>query len=111
MTIKRITTPGEMTRERRSGMNRRWIRAPYQGPERRSGKDRRGEALPFESLNPGDSYGERAESLEHLVLSTTVRLEALARLLIAKGLLSHTELSDMLQTLQAEYRQQQIKDD
>jgi hypothetical protein len=111
MTFKRITAPDETTRERRSGMNRRWIKAPYHGPERRKGKDRRGEAPLFESLKPGDSCDERAESLEHLVLSTTVRLEALARLLIAKGLLSHTELSDMLQTLQAEYRQQQIKDD
>jgi hypothetical protein len=111
MTFKRITAPDEMTRERRSGMNRRWIKMTYSGPERRSIKDRRGETPPVESVNPGDSCGERTESLEHLVLSTTVRLEALARLLIAKGLLSHTELSDMLQTLQAEHRHQQIKDD
>lgn len=28
---------------RRSGLNRRWIKAPYSGPERRSGADRREE--------------------------------------------------------------------
>jgi hypothetical protein len=40
-----------------------------------------------------------------------VRLEALARLLVAKGLLSPKEISDMLQTLQSEYRHPQIKRD
>jgi hypothetical protein len=62
-------------------------------------------------VKPGDSVIERTQSLEKLVLSTTVRLEALARLLVEKGLLSHAELSEMLQTIQAEYQNQQIKED
>lgn len=111
MTFKRSTASGGKASERRSGMNRRWIKTPYQGPERRSGRDRRGELPTPETVNPGDSDTERTESLENLVLSTTVRLEALARLLVAKGLLSPKEISDMLQTLQSEYRHQQIKTD
>jgi hypothetical protein len=111
MTFKRIIPPADANRERRSGMNRRWIKTPYPGAERRSGKDRRGEPP---SMDAGDTAGStdgRAESLEHLVISTTVRLEALARLLVAKGLLDPRELSDMLKTMQSEYRPPQIKDD
>lgn len=111
MTFKRSTASGEKASDRRSGMNRRWIKTPYQGPERRSGRDRRGELPPPEAVKPEDSATERTESLENLVLSTTVRLEALARLLVAKGLLSPKEISDMLQTLQSEYRHPQIKRD
>jgi hypothetical protein len=110
MTFKRGTASDDTTRERRSGMNRRWIKTPYQGVERRSGRDRRGECPPGESLKPIDSASESSESLEKLLLSTTVRLEALARLLVKKGLLSHTELSEMLQTMQTEYRNQQLKE-
>ncbi len=111
MTFKRSTATDAKTRERRSGMNRRWIKTPYHGVERRSGKDRRGEPPAAESLKPIDSAPEPTESLEKLLLSTTVRLEALARLLVKKGLLSHTELSEMLQTMQAEYQNQQLKED
>jgi hypothetical protein len=109
MTFKRSSAPGERTSERRSGMNRRWIKAPYQGADRRCGRDRRGEAPPLASTRPAEPVPERTESIENMVLSTTVRLEALARLLVAKGLLSSEELSDMLQTLQSEYRQARIK--
>jgi len=110
MTFKRNPAKEATAPERRSGLNRRWIKTPYDGPERRTGKDRRGVSPAPEPLKPGDSVAERTESLEKLLLSTTVRLEALARLLVAKGLLSHAELSEMLQTLQAEY-QQQLKED
>ena len=58
-----------------------------------------------------ESVAERAESIEKLILSTTMRLEALARLLVEKGLLTHQELSEMLQAMQAEYHHQQIKQD
>ncbi len=111
MTLKRSSVADETARERRSGMNRRWIKTPYHGVERRSGKDRRDESAPFDDLKPNESVGERTESLEKLLLSTTVRLEALARLLVEKGLLSNQELSEMLQTMQAEYHHQQIKED
>jgi hypothetical protein len=106
MTLKRSAPADAVQRERRSGLNRRWIKTPYGGPERRSGKDRRGVPPAPESGKPGESAADRTEALEKLLLTTTVRLEALARLLVSKGLLSHAELSEMLQTLQAEYQQQ-----
>jgi hypothetical protein len=111
MTSKRSSDMDEAARERRSGMNRRWIKTPYHGVERRSGRDRRGESPSLEAARSSESVAERTESLEKLIFSTTVRLEALARLLVEKGLLSHQELSDMLQTMQAEYHHQQIKQD
>lgn len=107
MTFKRSFTTGSSARERRSGLNRRWIKAPYQGLERRSGKDRRGEDPP-ESMETAISAGAHTDTLENLLLSTRVRLEALARLLVEKGILSHEELADMLRTMQAEYQQQQL---
>jgi hypothetical protein len=108
MTFKRSSDLDVPTGNRRSGMNRRWIKAPYQGVERRSGKDRRGESPPLETSKSDVSVAERTESIEKLLFSTTVRLEALARLLVEKGLLSHKELSEMLQTLHIEYQHQQI---
>jgi hypothetical protein len=111
MTSKRSSDMGETARERRSGMNRRWIKTPYHGVERRSGHDRRGEPSSLDALKSSESAADRTESIEKLILSTTVRLEALARLLVEKGLLSHQELSEMLQTMQTEYRHPQIKED
>jgi hypothetical protein len=110
MTFKRsFTSDKQKEDERRSGLNRRWIKAPYDGVERRSGSDRRNE-LPLEPASePAGSGAERTESLEKLLLSTTVRLEALARLLVEKGVLSHEELADMLNTMQAEYRPRKLK--
>lgn len=111
MAFKPSNDTDETARERRSGMNRRWIKTPYHGVERRSGRDRRSESPSLGAVKPGESVAERTESLEKLILSTTVRLEALARLLVEKGLLSHQELSEMLQTMQAEYHHQRIKQD
>jgi hypothetical protein len=110
MTTKRSFTPDAAAGDRRSGLNRRWIKAPYDGAERRSGRDRRGQSPRAESPDPAASAAERAESLEKLVLSTTVRLEALARLLVEKGLLRPEELAEMLRSMQAEYQHQQIKE-
>ena len=81
------------------------------GQERRSGKDRRNELPQEQTPEPTISAAERTESLEKLMLSTTVRLEALARLLVEKGILSHEELADMLRAMQAEYLSQQLKKD
>ena len=112
MTFKRsFTTDAEKNQERRSGLNRRWIKAPYDGEERRSGKDRRSTLPQEQTSEPEVSAAERTESLEKLMLSTTVRLEALARLLVEKGILSHEELADMLRAMQAEYHSQQLKED
>jgi hypothetical protein len=106
MTFKRIFTPESSVSERRSGLNRRWIKAPYGGVERRSGRDRRDEdpSAREQTLSPA----ERTEALEKLLLSTTVRLEALARLLVAKGIMTRAELMDMLKTIHDEYQDPQL---
>ena len=109
MTFKRIGATDPTPSDRRSGMNRRWIKTPYHGVERRSGSDRRGEFSPLEASEPNRSVAERTESLEKLLLSNTVRLEAVARLLVEKGLLSPRELSEMLETMQAEYQHPELK--
>jgi hypothetical protein len=112
MTFKRsFTSDKQKEDERRSGLNRRWIKAPYDGVERRSGSDRRNELPLGPASEPAGSGAERTESIEKLLLSTTVRLEALARLLVEKGVLSHEELADMLNTMQAEYRPRKLKRD
>jgi hypothetical protein len=112
MTFKRsFTTDGRKAQERRSGLNRRWIKAPYDGEERRSGKDRRSELPQEQNSEPEDSAAERTESLEKVMLSTTLRLEALARLLVQKRILSPEELADMLRAMQAEYQSHQLKQD
>jgi hypothetical protein len=106
MTSKRIFTSKSSITERRSGLNRRWIKAPYGGVERRSGRDRRDEDPPArkDALSPA----ERTEALEKLLLSTTVRMEALARLLVAKGIMTRAELMDMLKTIHDEYQDKQL---
>ena len=112
MTFKRsFTLDKQKEDERRSGLNRRWIKAPYDGVERRRGSDRRNELPQGPTPAPAGSDAERTESLEKLLLSTTVRLEALARLLVEKGVLSHEELADMLSAMQAEYHPPQLKED
>ena len=112
MTFKRsFTTDTKKAQDRRSGLNRRWIKAPYEGQERRSGQDRRNPLPQMQSTEPEASAAERAESLEKLMLSTTIRLEALARLLVEKGILTHEELAEMLRTMQAEYHSPQIRED
>jgi hypothetical protein len=108
MTFKRSFTPDPSPSERRSGLNRRWIKAPYDGVDRRSRQDRRGEAA-FEELAAADSGPARDESLEALLVSTSVRLEALARLLIQKGVLSPQELADTLRAMQQEYDRPRLK--
>jgi hypothetical protein len=112
MTFKRsFISDKKKEDERRSGLNRRWIKAPYDGEERRSGIDRRSESPQEQTTAAGGSADERTESLENLLLFTTVRLEALAQLLVEKGVLSHEELADMLKTMQAEYQPQKLKED
>jgi hypothetical protein len=109
MTFKRIFTSESSVTERRSGLNRRWIKAPYGGVERRRGRDRRDEDPPQrgDALSPT----ERTEALEKLLLATTVHLEALARLLVAKGIMTRAELMDMLKTIHDEYQNKQLDED
>jgi hypothetical protein len=109
MTFKRIFTSESSVAERRSGLNRRWIKAPYGGVERRRGRDRRDEDPPTRkgALSPA----ERTEALEKLLLSTTVHMEALARLLVAKGVMTRAELMDMLKTIRDEYQDKQLDEE
>ncbi len=110
MSFKRSFTPDPTASDRRSGLNRRWIKTPYQGVERRSGKDRRLELLGAEG--PISTAGaDRIEALENLFLSTTLRLEALARLLVDKRILTHEELREMLQSIHAAYQEKQLEAD
>ncbi|MCU0562794.1 MAG: hypothetical protein MUE48_02455 [Desulfobacterales bacterium] len=109
MTFKRSFTPEASDKERRSGLNRRWIKAPYDGVDRRRRQDRRNDAAPEEPLAAAGVDPERYESVDALLVSTALRLEALARLLIDKGVLSHQELVDALRTMQRDYDRPRLK--
>ena len=91
-------------KNRRSGLDRRWIIAPHDGPERRSGKDRR------ETLENGDlivaQNGDSNEiaTIQDLLMANSMQLDAIAQLLIEKGIFSKEELFDMLKRIQKEYQ-------
>jgi len=94
--------------DRRSSLDRRWIKARYPGEERRSGKDRRSETE-LKDLNrdlpvPENSASKKMEGLEKLLVSNTIQLEAVTRLLLDKGILKEDELVAMMKTVQAEYQ-------
>lgn len=110
MSFKRSFTSDRTGSDRRSGLNRRWIKSGYQGVDRRSGNDRRDELLGAQGTvtATGD---DRIEALEKLLLSTTLRLEALARLLVDKRILTHEELRNMLQTIHEAYQEKQLEGD
>ena len=87
-------------KNRRSGLDRRWIIAPHDGPERRSGKDRRTE------LENGDMIvvDQEIATIQDLLMANSMQLDAIAQLLIEKGLFSKEELFDMLKRIQKEYQ-------
>jgi len=94
--------------DRRSRLDRRWIKSHYQGEERRSGKDRRSE-IEFRGLNrglpvPEDSESKKLVGLERLLVSNTIQLEAVTRLLLEKGILEEDELLAMMKKVQSEYQ-------
>ena len=94
--------------DRRSSLDRRWIKARYQGEDRRSGKDRRSE-IELNDLNKHlpvteNSGSKKMEGLEKLMVSNTIQLEAVTRLLLDKGILKEDELVAMMKTVQAEYQ-------
>jgi hypothetical protein len=103
MTFKRsFVAESPAGGERRSGLNRRWIKGPYDGVDRRSGRDRRMElasGLPLEAGVLGEP-GER--EIENFLLSTAVRLEALVRVLQRKGLVLSEELEEEVRAIQAD---------
>jgi hypothetical protein len=95
--------------DRRSAFNRRWIKSDYKGEERRSGRDRREEQpateLPTNDLLvPEDSEYIKNAGLERLLVTNTVQLEALTRILLKKGYVSEEELMEMMREVQAEYQ-------
>ena len=89
--------------ERRSGVNRRWIKSDYNGQERRRVKDRR-EGLPFRDLLVSKGLDpKKMLGFEKLLVSTTIQLEAITRLLLQKGMIEEDELLDMMKQIQSEY--------
>ena len=90
--------------DRRSAFNRRWIKSDYKGRERRGGKDRR-EGLSTKDLPvPADFDSNNRPGLEKLLVSNTVQLEALTRILLDKGYIREDELLEMMNGIQAEYQ-------
>ena len=93
--------------DRRLAFNRRWIKSDYKGEERRSSKDRREEEPQTEDLPvPEDHDSNKRTGLERLLVTNTVQLEALTRLLLDKGYVSEKELLEMMNKVQAEYQGQ-----
>jgi sugar lactone lactonase YvrE len=96
--------PSPKNDNRRSGLDRRWIIAPHEGPERRSGKDRR---TPLENgevivADPGDT--NEIATIQDLLMANSMQLDAIAQLLIEKGVFSKEDLFDMLKRIQKEYQ-------
>ena len=89
--------------DRRSGFNRRWIKSDYSGQEKRKIKDRReappvNDLLVFEDLDTKKMVG-----FEKLLVSTTIQLEAITRLLLQKAIIKEEELLEMMKQVQSEY--------
>lgn len=91
-------------KNRRSGLDRRWIIAPHDGPERRSGKDRRTELENGEMIVLDKSDSNEIATIQDLLMANSMQLDAIAQLLIEKGLFSKEELFDMLKRIQKEYQ-------
>ena len=105
MKVSKPSLPGR--NDRRSQLDRRWIKAKYRGEERRSGSDRRLE-IKLEGLSRDLTVAKKADSkklvgLETLLVSNTIQLEAVKRLLLEKGLIEEDELLAMMRTVQAEF--------
>jgi len=100
--------PNSGSSDRRSSLDRRWIKTRYQGKERRSGRDRRSE-VELNGINrdlpvPENNRSKKMEGMEKLLVSNTIQLEAVTRLLLDHGILKEDELVAMLKTVQAEYQ-------
>ena len=97
--------------ERRSRLDRRWIKAHYPGEDRRSGKERRSK-LALKGLNRNlpasdNAVANKLVGLEKLTVSSTIQLEAVTRLLLEKGIIEESGLLAMMQKVQAEYQHRQ----
>ena len=90
--------------DRRSGFNRRWIKSGYGGQERRTIKDRRDGRPLQDLLLSKDLDSRKIAGFEKLLVSTTIQLEAITRLLLQKGMIEEEELLEMMSQIQTEYR-------
>ncbi|UCF91387.1 MAG: hypothetical protein JSW39_24445 [Desulfobacterales bacterium] len=90
-------------KNRRSGLDRRWIIAPHNGPERRSGKDRRNHRATEERAEVLNYDLNELETFRDLLMANSMQLDAIAQLLIEKGFFSKEELFEMLKRIQSEY--------
>lgn len=90
--------------DRRSALNRRWIKSDYSGKERRSGEDRRQDPLSKDLPVPEESDFKEKTGLEKLLVSNAIQLEAITRMLIDKGYVTEEELMGMMNKIQAEYQ-------
>ncbi len=88
---------------RRSGLDRRWIIAPHDGEERRSGKDRRADSEPGGELMAESFEANEMSTFKDLLLANSLQIDAVAQLLIEKGVFSKDEFFDMLKRIQNEY--------
>ncbi len=91
-------------RNRRSGLDRRWIIAPHEGPERRSGKDRRTTLEDGEVILADQSDSNEISTIQDLLMANSMQLDAIAQLLIEKGVFSKEDLFNMLKRIQKEYQ-------
>ena len=89
--------------DRRSGFNRRWIKSNYSGQERRSVKDRREGLQVKDLLVSEDIDTKKMVGFEKLLVSTTIQLEAITRLLLQTGMIKEEELLEMMNQIQSEY--------
>jgi len=91
-------------KNRRSGLDRRWIIAPHEGPERRSGKDRRTLSDDGEMIVADQRDSSELATIQDLLMANSMQLDAIAQLLIEKDVFSKEELFDMLKRIQREYQ-------
>jgi hypothetical protein len=89
---------------RRSGLDRRWIIAPHDGPERRSGKDRRTRLEASEVIVADQNDSNELATIQDLLMANSMQLDAIAQLLIEKGVFSKEDLFNMLKRIQKEYQ-------
>jgi hypothetical protein len=96
--------PSPKSDNRRSGLDRRWIIAPHEGPERRSGKDRRSLLEDGEVIVAEKGDKNEISTIQDLLMANSMQLDAIAQLLIEKGVFSKEDLFDMLKRTQKEYQ-------
>lgn len=90
-------------KDRRSGIDRRWIKGGYTGEERRSGKNRRSTAKEKNPLLPVAPSPINSADLEKLLVTATLQLEAITRLLLKNGHIDREEFQQVLSDIRREY--------